>query len=122
MAIYIVNWRAFWELFSISIHHRSKLSGAEKLYSIPLTCLEGWLRYIDVSLKDSGSGENYNEAIKCLQNRYDRPRLIHQPGTRIRAILDAPALKDGSGKDLRRLHDTVSQHLRALKAMDCKPT
>lgn len=26
----------------------------------------------------SSSGENYAEAIDCLQKRYDRPRLIHQ--------------------------------------------
>ena len=33
-------------------------------------------------------------------------------------IVDAPPLKDGTGKELRRLHDVVLQHLRALKAMD----
>ena len=32
-------------------------------------------------------------------------------------IWEAPALKDGTGKELRRLHDTAQQHLRALKAM-----
>ena len=29
-----------------------------------------------------------------------------------------PPLKEGTGKKLRRFHDTVQQHLRALKAMD----
>ena len=33
-------------------------------------------------------------------------------------ILEAPVLKEGTGKELRQLHDTVQQHLRALKAMD----
>ena len=37
-------------------------------------------------------------------------------------ILDVPALKEGSGKELRCLHDTVSQHLRALKAMNYEPS
>ena len=37
-------------------------------------------------------------------------------------IIDAPSLKDGSGRELRRLHDTVLQHLRALKAMDYEPS
>ena len=33
-------------------------------------------------------------------------------------ILEAPVLKEGTGKEWRRLHDTVQQHLRALKALD----
>ena len=28
------------------------------------------------------------------------------------------ALKDGSGRELRQLHDTINQHLRALRALD----
>ena len=36
-------------------------------------------------------------------------------------ILKAPQPIEGSsGKELRKLHDMVQQHLRALKAMDCK--
>ena len=62
------------------------------------------------------SGDNYAEAIECLQDRYDRPRLIHK--AHVRMILDTPSLKEGTGKELRRFHDTVQQHLRALKAMD----
>ena len=31
--------------------------------------------------------------------------------------MDAPALKDGDGKEVCHLHDTVQQHLRALKAL-----
>ena len=37
-------------------------------------------------------------------------------------ILNAPTLKDGSGKELRRLHDTVQQHLRALRSMGYEPS
>lgn len=50
--------------------------------------------------------------MKCLKSRYDRPRLIHQ--AHVRRILNAPVLKEGSGKELRILHDIVLQHLRAL--------
>ena len=32
-----------------------------------------------------------------------------------------PSLTDGSGKELRRFHDTAKQHLRALKAMKEDP-
>ena len=85
------------------------------------------LVYLQHALKDgsarsaierlSRSGEHYAEAIKCLESRYDRLCLIHQ--MHVRKI--AP-LKDGNGKELRRLHDVLQQHLRALKSMDHEPS
>ena len=114
----ILNWKGFWEQFCVSVHDRTNLTNAEKLV------------YLQNSIKDNTakrtiegltkSGEHYEEAVKCLQSRYDRPRLIHQ--THVRRILDAPSLRDGSGKELRTLHDVVLQHLRALKAMGHEPS
>jgi hypothetical protein len=37
-------------------------------------------------------------------------------------IVEAPCLKVGTGKELRQLHDTVQQHLKALKAMGHEPS
>ena len=51
-----------------------------------------------------------------VKSHYDRPRLIQQ--THARIIVDAPLLKDGSGKELGRLHDTVKQHLCVLENSD----
>ena len=65
-------------------------------------------------------GDCYSEAIKSLKAHYDIPQFIHQ--TRIRTIIEATALSDGTGKELRRLHDVVQQHLRALKAMEYEPS
>ena len=88
------------------------------------------LVYLRHSLKDgramkaieglSRSGEHYLEAIELLQARFNRPRLIHQ--THVDRILNAPSLKEGNGRELRYLHDTVQQHLRALKAMGYEPS
>ena len=61
----------------------------------------------------SSSGSEYDEAIKCLQKRYDKPRLLHQ--ARVRTIAEVPRHVEGHGNELRRLHDICSQHLRALK-------
>ena len=36
--------------------------------------------------------------------------------------MEDPSLKDGIGKELRQLHDTIQQHLRALKCMKCEPS
>ena len=65
----------------------------------------------------SHSGENYDEAVKCLKARYDRPRLIHH--THVQMIVDTPPLKEGNGKELRRLHNNIQQHVRALKTLGC---
>ena len=46
--------------------------------------------------------------------------MIHQ--THVKCILDSPPLKEGSGRELRRLHDTVQQHIRALKALGHEPS
>ena len=62
------------------------------------------------------SSEHYNKAIKCLQERYNRPRQIHQ--THVCRIVEAPPLKDGTGKEIRALHGLIIQHLRALKSSD----
>ena len=67
----------------------------------------------------SHSGENYKEAIDCLKTHFNRPHLLHC--AHVHKIVEAPSLKDASGKELRRLHDTIQQHLRALKAMDAEP-
>ena len=39
----------------------------------------------------------------------------------MKAILEATPLKDGTGREVRRLHDTLQQHLCALKAMGHDP-
>ena len=112
----LLNWRSFWEQFRISVHDRAHLSDSEKLVYLQQSLKGGSAKSTIEGL--SRSGEYYAEAIKCLQARYDRPRLIHK--AHVRMILEAPPLKEGNGKELRRLHDSVQQHLRALKAMECE--
>ena len=43
-------------------------------------------------------------------------RLIHQ--SHVKMIIETPLLRDGSGKELRQLYDTLQQHLCALDATD----
>ena len=65
------------------------------------------------------SGENFKGAIYCLKSRFNCPRLLHR--AHVRKIVEAASLKDSSGKELRRLHDTAQQHLGALNAMGSEP-
>ena len=87
----------------MSVHDRSSLSDSEKLVYLQQSLKNGSAKSAIDGL--SLSGEHDAEAIKCLKACYDRPRLIHQ--TLFQKILDAPPLKDGTGKELRRLHDVV---------------
>ena len=114
----ILNWRTFWEQFRVSVHDRTNLSDSEKLVYLRSALKAGSAKQAIEGL--SRSGEFYSEAVECLQSRYDRPRLIHQ--THVKMILEASPIKEGNGKELRRLHDTVQQHLRALKAMNYEPS
>ena len=66
------------------------------------------------------SSNHYDEAVKCLQERYDRPSQIHQ--TRVCQIIEATPLKDGMGKEIHALHDIIVQHLRALKSLGHEPS
>ena len=110
----ILSWKQFWEQFTVSVHDRSSLSNAEKLVYLQQAIKDGPAKSSIGGL--SRSGDHYNEAVECLRSRYDRPRLIHR--THVRMIIDSPPLKDGSGKELRRLHDTIKQHLRALESSE----
>ena len=113
----VLNWHSFWDQYSVAIHSRISLSDAEKLAYLRTSLSDGPAKTVIEGLRSS---DHYDEAVKILKARYDRPRLVHQ--THVRLIAEAPSLKDGSGRELRKLHDTVQQHLRALKAMGHEPS
>ena len=104
----LVHWASFW-----AVHSRKDLVDSEKLAYLRNAVKDGSAKHVVEGL--SRTGAHYKEAVDTLRKRFDRPRLIHQ--AHVRVILCTPALKTGSGKELRRLHDTLVQHLRALKAM-----
>ena len=114
----LLNWQTFWEQFDISVHSRKDIADAEKLAYLRHALKDGHAKSVIEGLSQSGG--QYVEAIASLKARYDRPRLIHQ--AHVRKIYEAPSLKDGSGKEIRHLHDSVQQHLRALKAMGEEPS
>ena len=51
----------------------------------------------------SHSAGNYAEAVECLRKRFDKPGIIHW--SQVKALVEAPSIKSGSGKELRHLHD-----------------
>ena len=67
-----------------------------------------------------GSSSAYQEAIEMLQKCYNRPHRLYQ--VNIPAIVENPVLKEGNSKELRQLHDVISQRLRTLRVMSCEPS
>ena len=59
------------------------------------------------------TADSYDEAVACLHERYNRPRVIHHE--HVRNILQAPSMKGSYGKELRKLYDTCKQHIRAIQ-------
>ena len=108
----ILSWKSFWEQFDATIHSKAGLNDIEKLTYLQDALKDSPARFMIQGL--TRTSENYEEAIKCLKERYDRPRLVQEE--HIRSIGDAVPVKNGSDKELRRLYDAATQHYRALKA------
>ena len=100
----LLNWKQFWGQFHALVHDRTSLSSKST---------EGWITKKGLSR----SGEHYAEAIGCFKSH---PQLIHQ--THVKMVLETPPLHEGNGKELRCLHDTMQQHLCALRSMDYEPS
>ena len=96
----------------MAIHTKEQLQEVEKLAYLRDTLKNGPAKNVIKGLEQTA--ESYQEAIRCLQECYNRPRLIHQ--VHIRAILEVPLLKDGNGLEPRHLHDVINQNARVLAA------
>lgn len=110
----IRNWGIFWEQFGPAIHSMDHLSGADELAYLQYAFRNGTAKQVKERLTRSEG--SFNEAILCHEKRYDHPHLIHQ--VHVRAILEAVALKDRRSRELRRLYDVETQHLRAVRVLE----
>ena len=110
----ILNWRLFWEQFQATVHDKPQLGEVDKLMCSRDALKDGPAKSVVQGLTQTV--ESYQEAIRCLKDCYDRPRLTHRE--HVRSILQAPALKAHNGREVRKLYDTCTQHIRAIKASD----
>ena len=73
---HLLQWHKFWEQFQLAVHDKTSLSNAEKLVYLQHALKGGSAKQTIEGL--SSTGDHYDEAIKCLKERYNKPRLIHQ--------------------------------------------
>ena len=108
-----MNWVTFWEQFDLAIHSNSKLHDVQKLAYLRNAVEAGPAKQVTRGL--SHSAESYYQAVECLEQRYDKPRFVHQ--SHVRTLVEAPLIKSGNAKELRLLHDVVNQHVRSLRTI-----
>ena len=61
----LLHWLTFWEQYCVAIHDRADLSQAQKLVYLRQSLKDGSAKNVIKGL--SCSGEQYTEAVKCLQ-------------------------------------------------------
>ena len=113
-----LNWVMFWKQFEAAIYSNRQLSDTDKLTYLQQVVKNGTARDVNEGL--SQAGNNYLKAVDRLRMCCNRPCLIHCVD--VQAILNAPPLRNGHGKELCCLDDAINQHLRTLKAMSCDPS
>ena len=72
----VLNWNNFWEQFDATIHSKTGLGDTAKLMYLQDALKDGPARFIIQGL--TRKSESYEEAIKCLNEWYDRPRLVQE--------------------------------------------
>ena len=95
------------------IHNNERLHDAQKFVYFREAVKEGPAKQVIQGL--SHSSGNYEEAVECLRKRYDKPCIIHQ--SHVKALVEAPNIRTGSGRELRQLHDIVGCHVRSLRTI-----
>ena len=85
----LMIWRYFWDQFKNTIHNKTQLTDSDKLTYLRETLKDGLARHVVSGLTQTA--KNYMEAIRCLQERYDRPSILHQ--AHVRKIQGATPLK-----------------------------
>ncbi|KRZ07387.1 hypothetical protein T4B_10666, partial [Trichinella pseudospiralis] len=108
----IMQFGAFWHQFQASVHSRTDLNDIEKFI-----CLRSNLKgpALEVISGFSITATNYPEAVKTLQERFDRTDLIIQH--HIIQLAELKKLTESSSTGLRNLYDKLMLHFRALRAM-----
>ena len=68
-----MNWKMFWEQYSVLINLKPGLSEPEKLAYLRQALKDGQAKNVIEGL--SGLGDDYKDAVEYLRRHYDKPRL-----------------------------------------------
>ena len=112
----VMDWDHFWRRFQKAVHENKGLTDDDKWEYLSQALTDGNAK--DTIAGFTRASGQYEEAIKCLTERYHRPREVVDEHAR--ALIESNPLKEGDAKELRRLHTTWTQHIRALENLGHK--
>ena len=92
----MLNWHLFGEQFQAAVHKGLQLGEVDKLTYLWDSLKDGPAKNIIEGLIQTA--ESYQEVIRCLNDRYNHPRLTYCE--LVRRILQAPPLKANNGREL----------------------
>lgn len=106
----IMEFKSYNEIFTALVHNNSNLTDIERFLHLKAS-LKGPAG--DIISNMQPTGENYHIAFELLVDRYNNPKLTIQ--NHVKEIFDLKPITRDNAKDLRKLHDDLSMHLRALE-------
>lgn len=106
------SWLEFKNIFLSLIHENDQLNEVQKLHYLKAS-LTGAATDVITSL--SFTAENYSIAWDTLIARFDQPRLIIK--NHLNSIIELEVQQKESSRDLRKINDTLSKHVSALKSI-----
>ncbi|EFX73450.1 hypothetical protein DAPPUDRAFT_253081 [Daphnia pulex] len=107
----ILLWNAFWDVFEVEVHLKTKYSNATK-FNFLNSRLSGDAKALLLGLVPSN--DNYTVAVDLLKKRFGQPAKI------INKKLSLP--NPGTDRvSLRKFVDCLESHIRGLEALNKKP-
>ena len=108
------RWQEFWDGYSSAVHENNNLANANK-FKYLRSLLEEPARSVVAGLPLMSN--NYETAIKLLQDRYGDPVVIQRAHINQLAYLPSEYSERNTAR-LRSLHDQIETHYRGLEALD----
>ncbi|EFX60250.1 hypothetical protein DAPPUDRAFT_278468 [Daphnia pulex] len=111
----ILLWNAFWDVFEVEVHLKTKYSNATK-FNFLNSRLSGDAKALLLGLVPSN--DNYTVAVDLLKKRFGQPAKIIMAHMRALTSLPSPNTDRVS---LRKFIDCLESHIRGLEALNKKP-
>jgi hypothetical protein len=106
-------WPTFRDCFQALVDSRTNLSDVEKMYYL-IGCLDG--PAADAIRRIPVTAENYQLAVKTLNTRFHRPRLVAT--SLVDQLLCVPVSQQESVPDLSAFVSTFTENIALLNALD----
>ncbi|XP_055623704.1 uncharacterized protein LOC129767108 [Toxorhynchites rutilus septentrionalis] len=107
------KWIEFRDLFKSLVHANGQLTSVQKMHYLK-AALKGEAHQIISSILVST--ENYQIALKAIEERYDNPNLLIK--RHISALFSIPTLKRESASGLSELLDQFDRHVSVLNQLE----